>query len=78
MKVDVPDGHKHCRGCDQTKPHSEWNRNRASTRRVVVVLQTLLVLIGDRISYFSRTVRTVAQAAFGIFVELQARSARSA
>ncbi|MBT2399026.1 endonuclease VII domain-containing protein [Streptomyces sp. ISL-100] len=27
VKVDVPDGHKHCRQCGQVKPHSEWHRN---------------------------------------------------
>lgn len=26
-KVDVPEGHKLCRTCGETKPHSEWHRN---------------------------------------------------
>ncbi|MEU3252111.1 endonuclease VII domain-containing protein [Streptomyces sp. NPDC006997] len=26
-KVDVPPGHKLCRSCGETKPHSEWHRN---------------------------------------------------
>ncbi|MET9967588.1 endonuclease VII domain-containing protein [Streptomyces sp. NPDC006356] len=25
-KVPVPPGHKHCRGCGEVKPHSEWHR----------------------------------------------------
>jgi hypothetical protein len=27
----VPEGHKFCRGCGQTKPHSEWHRNTAAS-----------------------------------------------
>ncbi|MEV6327331.1 endonuclease VII domain-containing protein [Streptomyces sp. NPDC051909] len=31
IKVPVPPGHKHCRGCGKTKPHSEWHlKNSAS------------------------------------------------
>ncbi|WP_030190771.1 endonuclease VII domain-containing protein [Streptomyces violaceorubidus] len=26
-RVDAPEGHKHCRSCGETKPHSEWHRN---------------------------------------------------
>jgi hypothetical protein len=26
-RVDVPEGHKHCLGCDEVKPWSEWHRN---------------------------------------------------
>ena len=25
--ISVPEGHKHCRRCDQVKPFSEWHRN---------------------------------------------------
>ncbi|GAA3490420.1 endonuclease VII domain-containing protein [Streptomyces cremeus] len=31
QKVDVPEGHKFCRTCEQIKPHSEWCRNRAAS-----------------------------------------------
>ncbi|WP_338703524.1 endonuclease VII domain-containing protein [Streptomyces sp. Q6] len=43
-KVDVPEGHKHCRTCGEIKPHSEWHRNstasgglptRCTTRRAI-------------------------------------------
>lgn len=30
-KVDVPSGHKHCRGCGEVKPHSEWHRNKTAS-----------------------------------------------
>ncbi|MEU0449808.1 endonuclease VII domain-containing protein [Streptomyces tendae] len=29
-KVDVPEGHKLCRGCDQIKPRSEWHLKRSA------------------------------------------------
>lgn len=53
-KVDVPDGHKHCRGCDQTKPLSEWNRNRASRDGRSSYCRSCCA-DRNRISYFSRT-----------------------
>ena len=53
-KVDVPDGHKHCRGCDQTKPLSEWNRNRASRDGWSSYCRPCCA-DRNRISYFSRT-----------------------
>ncbi|MFF1767191.1 endonuclease VII domain-containing protein [Streptomyces sp. NPDC058249] len=30
-RVDVPDGHKFCRGCGEIKPHSEWHRNASAS-----------------------------------------------
>ncbi|MGC0333074.1 hypothetical protein RKD23_006064 [Streptomyces sp. SAI-170] len=27
----VPPGHKHCQGCGEVKPHSEWERNGSSS-----------------------------------------------
>ncbi|RII18757.1 Recombination endonuclease VII [Streptomyces sp. YIM 130001] len=31
VKVYVPEGHKRCPQCEQTKPHSEWERNKSSS-----------------------------------------------
>ncbi|WP_371648151.1 endonuclease VII domain-containing protein [Streptomyces mirabilis] len=28
---EVPEGHKHCLGCGEIKPHSEWHRNRSAS-----------------------------------------------
>lgn len=53
-KVVVPDGHKHCRGCDQTKPLSDWNRNRASSDGWSSYCRSCCAE-RNRISYFSRT-----------------------
>ncbi|MEU9196437.1 endonuclease VII domain-containing protein [Streptomyces hundungensis] len=30
VKVAVPAGHKHCRGCGEVKPHSEWHRRNSA------------------------------------------------
>ncbi|WP_370880415.1 endonuclease VII domain-containing protein [Streptomyces aurantiacus] len=30
-RVDVPAGHKYCRTCGKTKPHTEWTRNRSAS-----------------------------------------------
>jgi hypothetical protein len=30
-RVEVPEGHKHCRTCGEIKPHSEWQRNRSAS-----------------------------------------------
>jgi hypothetical protein len=30
-RVPAPTGHKYCRRCKQTKPHSEWDRNRTAS-----------------------------------------------
>ncbi|MET7438474.1 MULTISPECIES: endonuclease VII domain-containing protein [unclassified Streptomyces] len=30
-RVDVPVGHKYCRGCGEAKPHREWHRNASSS-----------------------------------------------
>ncbi|MEW2486198.1 endonuclease VII domain-containing protein [Streptomyces sp. NPDC048411] len=31
VKVDVPDGHKHCRTCGEVKPRSGWHRNESAS-----------------------------------------------
>ncbi|MFD5056637.1 endonuclease VII domain-containing protein [Streptomyces tendae] len=30
-RVETPAGHKHCRSCGETKPHSEWHRNASAS-----------------------------------------------
>ncbi|MER5221559.1 endonuclease VII domain-containing protein [Streptomyces flaveus] len=30
VKVSVPSGHKHCRGCGEVKPYSEWHRKNSA------------------------------------------------
>jgi hypothetical protein len=30
QKVPVPPGHKHCRGCNEVKPHREWHRKNSA------------------------------------------------
>ncbi|MDX2676219.1 endonuclease VII domain-containing protein [Streptomyces soliscabiei] len=30
-RVDVPEGHKHCLGCDEVKPWREWHRNASAS-----------------------------------------------
>jgi hypothetical protein len=30
-RVEVPEGHERCRTCGETKPHSEWQRNRSAS-----------------------------------------------
>ncbi|GHH18880.1 endonuclease VII domain-containing protein [Streptomyces lanatus] len=30
-RVDVPEGHKHCLGCDEVKPWSQWHRNASAS-----------------------------------------------
>ncbi|KOX27792.1 endonuclease VII domain-containing protein [Streptomyces ardesiacus] len=30
-RVETPEGHKYCRSCGETKPHSEWHRNASAS-----------------------------------------------
>ncbi|MER7776213.1 endonuclease VII domain-containing protein [Streptomyces sp. NPDC096191] len=30
-RMEVAEGHKHCRSCGETKPHSEWHRNSSAS-----------------------------------------------
>ena len=35
-RIELPDGHKRCAGCEQIKPRTEWHRNRTSRDGLVV------------------------------------------
>ena len=39
-RVDVPDGYKHCPGCKQVKPRTEWHRRTSSPDGLVVYCKT--------------------------------------
>ncbi|MFF1813159.1 endonuclease VII domain-containing protein [Streptomyces sp. NPDC058251] len=45
-RVDVPEGHKFCRGCGEIKPHSEWHRNASASDGLATCCKACKVIRG--------------------------------
>ncbi|MDX3754669.1 endonuclease VII domain-containing protein [Streptomyces mirabilis] len=46
--VDVPEGHKLCRGCGEIKPHSEWHRNATASDGLATCCKACEAIRGAR------------------------------
>ncbi|WP_338146796.1 endonuclease VII domain-containing protein [Streptomyces boncukensis] len=45
-RVKTPEGHKYCRCCEQTKPHSEWHRNASASDGLATLCKACKALKG--------------------------------
>ncbi|MFI0738473.1 endonuclease VII domain-containing protein [Streptomyces sp. NPDC021100] len=53
-RVVVPSGHKHCRRCGETKPHSQWSRNSSASDGLATACKSCRVAEG-RAGHLKRT-----------------------
>ena len=67
-RVDVPPGQKHCRGCDETKPHAQWNRNKASRDGWSSYCRSCCAA-RNRIRYFTKTYGLSTEAIRDLFAK---------